>query len=81
MTRLLQLREDENIVVVETNTCDLCGKSAVVEITGEEFAALHRGVLIQNALPNRDASFRELFKTGYHEHCWNTLFPPGDDED
>lgn len=37
--------------------------------------------LIQDALPERDADFRELVKTGTHPECWDTMFPEEEDDD
>ena len=59
-----------------TPPCMLCQEPSVVELTRTEFAALNGGGYIQDALPERDAAFRELVKTGTHPNCWETLTHP-----
>lgn len=75
----------EETVNVVTPRCMLCGKTSGVTITIAELARLEATdpdngrptYLIQDALPDRDAGFRELIKTGTHPECWNIMFPEG----
>lgn len=71
-------------VRVETPTCIYCNKTSVLEITDEEFAALKTGALITEALPDRDADFREMIMTGIHPNCWDIIMKEStynDDDD
>lgn len=66
-------------MIVKTKTCMVCGKSSQVELTEKEYQAYASGAFIQDALPERDADFRELLISGTHPVCWDTLF--GDEEE
>jgi len=57
-----------------TPPCIACHETSIIELTEEEFAALQRPGYIQSALPDRDADFRELVKTGIHPACWDSMF-------
>lgn len=57
-----------------TPSCIVCRETTYLDLTEEEFDALQRPGLIQTALPDRDADFRELVKTGIHRECWDSLF-------
>ena len=59
--------------------CHICGEQSTVELTVDEFAAMNAGLHIQNALPDRNADFRELLITGTHSECWDAMF--ADDEE
>lgn len=82
-------QSDVNVSVTEiltTPKCMICGERSAVEITTAEalllFAKREDGRpkhLIQDALPDRDADFRELVKTGTHPACWTAMF--GDDDE
>jgi hypothetical protein len=74
------------MIEITTPRCTECGKASTVELTPDEWRALTapvngRMLLIQQALPNRDAAFRELVKSGIHDACWQAMFPDPDDED
>jgi len=64
---------------VSTGPCMVCGNSASVELSEDEHTALQQGWPVQEALPTRDADFRELFISGTHAHCWEALM--GDEEE
>ncbi|MET0725775.1 MAG: hypothetical protein ABWY36_05440 [Leifsonia sp.] len=72
--------------VVHTPACMFCGESSAVLLTIEEHRRLfatdpltgRRVYLIQDALPDREPSFRELVKTGTHPACWDQMFPEED---
>ncbi len=72
-------------IIVTTPKCIVCNKESTLFLERAEWAALQGGALIQNALPTRDASFRELVKTGTHPECWERMFgdvaEQEDDED
>lgn len=68
-------------VRVQCMACSHCGKSGVVDIDEDEYAWLSQGVSPAKALSARDNVFRELFITGIHEHCWESIFECGEDED
>lgn len=57
-----------------TPPCMLCGKSSVVELTKTEYDKLvNTNLAIQDALPDRDADFRELILTGFHGDCFDQV--------
>ncbi len=58
----------------------VCGNVSEVELTNEEANAVDAGLFIQDALPERPASFRELVFTGTHPECWNSIFNGQDDD-
>lgn len=60
-----------------TKSCMVCNKTSTVDLTDVELRALRSGTYIQSALPNRDADFRELVKTGTHPKCWDSVIPRG----
>ena len=65
-----------------TPACPFCNERTTVQITDLEFTKLsevdpatgRNRYLIQDALPTRDADFRELVKTGIHPACWTSMF-------
>lgn len=74
-----------NTIDIITPECWVCHGRSHVGLTPEEYEALNArdeqgrpAHLIQDALPNRDADFRELVKTGIHPECWATMFPEED---
>ena len=69
------------VVSVSTKPCPKCKKTSIVEITLEEMNALASGEHVQNALAGRDASFREMFVSGYHPDCWDETFGAFEEED
>lgn len=66
-------------ITVKTPPCIVCDAPSIVELQRAEWVALQGGALIQEALPTRDADFRELVKSGTHPACWAEMF--GDEED
>lgn len=64
-----------------TPKCIVCNEESTVQIERAEFVALVGGALIQEALPTRDANFRELIKSGTHSACWDEMFGGGEDDD
>jgi hypothetical protein len=78
--------EDQPVRVV-TPACMLCGRNSGVTLTALEHKRLmardpdtgRPTYLIQDALPERDADFRELVKTGTHPECWDKMFPEEED--
>lgn len=52
----------------------VCGAPSIVELQRAEWVALQGGALIQEALPTRDADFRELVKSGTHPACFDKAF-------
>lgn len=69
------------MVKIVTAPCILCHAATEVEITDVENAGLISGLFIQDALPDRDAAFREMVKSGIHGDCWNLMFPAEAEED
>ena len=65
--------------MVQTPPCSYCGRPSLVAVTETEYHALVTGALAQQALPDREPAFRELFISGTHEHCWNAML--GDEDD
>ena len=68
-------------ITVKTPPCIGCGGTSVVELQRAEWVALQGGALIQEALPTRDADFRELVKSGTHPVCWAEMFDDVKDDD
>jgi hypothetical protein len=69
----------EPFIKVQTSPCLVCHQTTLVELTRTEFKALaEMQVSVQEALPDRDAGFRELFITGTHAECWDTATKGGD---
>lgn len=58
----------------ETVPCMACGNTSVLELTADETDRLNAGAMVQNALPDRDADFRELLISGTHSSCWDAMF-------
>ena len=72
----------EPTIKVVTGPCPYCHKTTLVELTRTEFKALAENeVSIQEALPNRDAGFRELFITGTHPEHWDATTKGEDDNE
>lgn len=64
----------EPLIRVELGPCPYCHKTTIVELTRAEFKAVAENqVSIQEALPDRDKGFRELFITGTHPECWDAV--------
>lgn len=64
-----------------TPACLHCDKTSTVELTDDEYHRMYRqSMLIQHALPDRDAGFRELMMTGTHPKCWEEIFADEDAE-
>ncbi len=61
------------MISVGTSACFVCETTAIVVLTEEEYSRISSGMAVQDALPDRDAAFRELLVSGVHEHCWETL--------
>jgi hypothetical protein len=52
----------------------MCGELGKLEITDDEYHALYReDKHVQDAMPTRDASFREQFISGTHSECWEQM--------
>jgi len=64
-----------NTMRLRTPRCPVCGKSEVIEVRTDSFAAWQNGALIQDAFPDLSPATREQIKTGYHEDCWAQVFP------
>lgn len=68
----VELSEGALAVKVQTPPCIFCGKTSIVMLSREEFKAVAEGELpIQEALPKRDAGFRDLVAQGTHPACWD----------
>jgi len=69
-----------NLITFACPTCQLCGETATVEVTHDEWTILTdpRRPNIQDALPNRTPAERELFITGTHDACWDEMFKEED---
>lgn len=68
-------------IIVKTPPCMVCGAPSIVELQRAEWVALQGGALIQDALPTRDADFRELVKSGTHSACWAEMFSDEENDD
>lgn len=61
-----------------TTTCPICGISDNLYVNGVGYSDWQSGSLIQNALPELNASQREQLMTGICAPCWDRSF--GEDE-
>lgn len=62
-----------------TPVCIVCGKRSAVTLTVAEWLRYAAGMLVQAALPERDADFRELVVSGTHPHCWDRVLNAEDE--
>lgn len=67
-------------IQAETPACIMCKERSYVTLSMREYRAL-QDHHIQDALPTRDADFRELVLSGTHSECWDKLFEEPEDED
>ena len=51
----------------------------MVTVTETEWIRYAAGELVQAAMPERDAEFRELVVTGTHPGCWDKVFNAEDE--
>jgi hypothetical protein len=80
MTEKVELSEP--MIRVTTAPCMVCRKTTLVELTRVEFKALAENqVSVQEALPDRDKGFCELFITGTHPECWDAATKGGGDNE
>ncbi len=56
-------------------TCRICKQEKEVNVTKEQYQALAKGALIQNAMPNVPSDERELLISGMCGKCFDNLFP------
>lgn len=54
--------------------CPFCGAESVVTVNADEYFAWQCGELIQNAMPNLDASTREMLISGMCPKCQEDIF-------
>jgi hypothetical protein len=64
-----------------TRTCPMCKKETIIEVDPEAYDGWKKGKLIQLAFPQLSADEREMIQTGIDPDCWNSLFPPEEDEE
>ena len=63
------------MTIYEIKTCPFCGKDSAVEVDADGyFAWMYEGKLIQDAMPNIDASTREILISGICEECQKKIF-------
>lgn len=60
-------------IEIQTPPCILCKERSHVTLSISEYHAL-QDHHIQDALPTRDADFRELVLSGTHSECWESMF-------
>lgn len=73
--------QDDGKLTVITNTCPVCGHPG--RVTGVDPAALNRwlaGAHIQDVMPKLSVADRELLMSGTHDDCFDSLFPPDEEE-
>lgn len=60
---------------IETKACMVCSKKDTLEVSEQEYTNLFdRGMHVQDAMPDRDAGFREQVITGTHDACFERMF-------
>ena len=64
----------EELVLVWTRTCSVCGETGRVLVTKAEFRDLaawaRQTIPLDEALPARSDAFREQVRSGIHPGCW-----------
>lgn len=66
-------------MIVETPTCIVCRRTALVEVDPLGFRLWTKhGKHIQDALPTLTDDERELLLSGTHAHCWARMWPEED---
>lgn len=67
------LDQEEDLSMVDTGECAICGKTGSVLLADADYRAGSRlwkgGVMIQDAYPMLTPSIREQLKTGLHPRC------------
>jgi hypothetical protein len=70
------------MAVIKTRPCVVCGIAGEVEVTDAELLAYTaKAGPIQNILPRLTDAEREMLISGSHSECFDTLFPPEDEDD
>lgn len=68
-----------DLVTIPCPTCPVCGKGTLIAVAPTVYMAVKYGRdLIQDVMPDESPEVREMFITGTHPACWDTL--KGDDE-
>lgn len=65
-------------VAVETKTCSICEKRSILRVDAASYQLWQSGMLVQDAFPNMDHATREMFISGTHPECWNSMFNNGE---
>lgn len=55
--------------------CIVCGKQAQLIVRTEDLHRYEAGALVQHAFLEMPAADREMFISGTHPECWDTLYP------
>ena len=61
------------LIKLHTPPCVNCNLPSVLELTAAEFKSLVEDIPIEEAMPDRSASFREHVVTGLHPVCWQEM--------
>ena len=68
-------------MIIQSKQCPTCKHSIRIEIKEEDYQKWKNGVLIQNAFPYLSEDQLERLITGYHDSCWDDLFPEEEEEE
>ena len=79
-TTMIDIPDVEEVVFL-TKNCINCNKSEELSITPEQWATLEETRSPNQAFPDRDPDYWEMFITGIHPECWRIMFPPDESED
>lgn len=60
--------------------CIHCQRPQSVTVPAAALIEFGQGGFAQNCFPNLSADDREFLISGICSECWNTMFPPEDDE-
>jgi hypothetical protein len=72
--------EHEELIVVRTRACPVCGKRQTMTLDRERFWRWQHDTYIQEAFPELSADERELLISGTDNECFQRLFAEDDDD-
>lgn len=61
--------------------CYSCGKPVKVTVVAADYLKFERGAFAQDCFPYLTAGQREFLISGICDECWDSMFPPEDDEE
>ncbi|MGH7792057.1 MAG: hypothetical protein ACREOB_07040 [Thermodesulfobacteriota bacterium] len=68
-----RITEQEEVMIIETMSCPVCGKSEYIGVDKEKYSKWALGEHIQDVWPEWTADQREMIITGTHPECWDKM--------